>query len=351
MTMRRCLGASIAAAAAVVAVGGCGLGGLDDGAAVATDASPGDACGPIEDCANGVDDDCNGEVDCADPACATAGFACTRAAIPIGWTLVAFSQKTRPVCPTTFGTEHAIVSGVAGAADTCSCVCSGTAATCGGTAHFRQSENACTTFTEGPDLAVNDGACGSVATTLDETSEMLDDNGSNTSAQQGACSGVGMVTSAPTPTFDEGATCGQPPALGAGCTTGVCAPSTGASFEACILHAGTMACPTFGYSTQHLVSPGTPGYVDARSCGACPCATSLGCNSVSSITLFQGGGCTGGSYGMGDGCQPFSGSTAYASYRVAFSTTGSSTCQPAGASPAGGGVNLDAAVETICCGP
>src|SRR5580658_7572719 len=43
-----------------------------------------DSCSMGEDCANGMDDDCNGLADCADPACQSAGYACETPA-PTGW--------------------------------------------------------------------------------------------------------------------------------------------------------------------------------------------------------------------------------------------------------------------------
>ncbi len=42
-----------------------------------TDASMGDACRSIpEDCTNGIDDNCDGKIDCADPECQSEGFVC-----------------------------------------------------------------------------------------------------------------------------------------------------------------------------------------------------------------------------------------------------------------------------------
>ena len=62
-----------------------GEGGPSDGAAEGSDGSGGvdvtspDACvvtSTVEDCTNGIDDDCNGATDCADPYCQGLGFAC-----------------------------------------------------------------------------------------------------------------------------------------------------------------------------------------------------------------------------------------------------------------------------------
>jgi hypothetical protein len=79
----------------------------------AKDASTADACSQIpEDCTNGVDDNCNGKIDCADPECMSAGFVC--AATYAGWfgPVILYDQDggasapTPPQCPDA-GTDYA----------------------------------------------------------------------------------------------------------------------------------------------------------------------------------------------------------------------------------------------------
>ncbi|HEY5241383.1 MAG TPA: hypothetical protein VIJ22_07955, partial [Polyangiaceae bacterium] len=346
-------------------VTGCSLSGLDtqygvaDGSAVNADgasagdaAGAGDGCKPTEDCTNGIDDDCNGLVDCADPGCTTAGFACTAGPVPSGWTLVAYSATTRPVCPNSYGVETAIVGSPAGAADACGCTCSGGPAVCAGTASYSGYPNACTTGATQVNLGVNNGSCGAVGTTVTAGDYYQLYFASTAVAQQGACSGTGKITSAPAPTFNAGATCASPSQLGAGCTAGVCAPPTGSVFAACVAHAGSVACPTFGFTQQVLVSTGSPGYVDMRACGACPCATGLTCGTVSNVALFSNGTCAGGAaYNINTGCQLPTTSASIGSYEVAYAVSGDATCQPTGSSPPTGSVTLDSNVETICCAP
>ena len=349
-------------------VAGCSLSGLDtqygaadgsaadaataDGANAGDAAGGGDGCKPTENCTNGIDDDCNGLVDCADPGCTTAGFACTAGPVPSGWTLVAYSATTRPVCPTLYGTETAIVSSPAGAADACGCTCSGSPAVCAGTASYSAYPNACTTGATSVNVGVNNGSCGAVGTTVTAGDYYQLYFASTAVAQQGACSGAGKITSAPAPTFNAGATCASPSQLGAGCTAGVCAPPTGSVFAACVAHAGSVACPTFGFTQQVLVSTGTPGYVDMRACGACPCATALTCGTVSNVALFANGTCAGGAaYNINTGCQLPTTSASIGSYEVAYAVSGDATCQPTGSSPPTGSVTLDSNVETICCAP
>jgi len=358
--------ASLAVVGAMLA--GCSLSGLDSAYVVdggAGDASEsdaadaragdsGDACQATENCTNGDDDDCNGLVDCADPHCTAVGFTCTAAAVPSGWTFIAFSDKTRPVCPAMYGVEQSIVSGVTGAADSCGCSCSGSAATCGGTATYVQttSPGACTTSPSNVTLGVNNGACGATSQTVTAGDFYQLYYASTAVAQQGTCSGAGMVTAAPAPTFNAGATCDGPSQLGGGCSAGACAPPTGAVFVGCISHPGNVACPTFGFTQQTLASTGTPGWVDKRTCGTCPCATGLTCGTVSSVALFTNGSCAGGAaYGINTGCQQPTSSGNIGSYVVSYASSGNASCQPTGTSAPGGSVTLDSNVETICCAP
>jgi hypothetical protein len=350
----------------VLAPGGCSLAGLDeplDASAPTDGSSPsdggkpsGDACKATEDCGNGVDDDCNGKTDCEDPACQKAGFACTAGEVPAGWTLVAYDAAKRAVCPSGFGDERAVVSDVSGAPATCSCMCSGGPAQCVGTTVFNRSSDACTTLT-GTTVDVNNGACSPISTQLlSGYAYQLDQLGPEPTAQQGTCSGAGAVMGTlPPVAFTAGATCAVSRLSSSGCSSGtVCVPPTPSSGEwkTCITHPGTVACPTFGFAHSISVSRGTPGYVDGRGCGPCPCATSLGCGSASGVTLFTGSGCTGAAYGIDIGCSaPVGSTTSEASYQVGFSTTGSAACGATGASAATGGVMLDSEVETICCMP
>jgi hypothetical protein len=280
------------------------------------------------------------------------GFSCTASAIPAGWSLVAFTAKTRPVCPTMYGAEQAIISDVDGGPASCGCTCSGSSGVCAGTATYNAYPNACSTGASGVNVAVNNGACGALGTTITAGDSYQLYFASTAQAQQGSCMGAGKVTGAPTPTFNAGATCATPAQLGAGCSAGVCAPATGTVFAACIAHPGSVACPTFGFTQQVLASTGTPGYVDGRSCGACPCATSITCGTVSSVALFPSGNCSGGAaIGINTGCQLAGAGTSIGSYEVAYASGGDPSCQPTGAAAPGGAVSLDSSVETICCAP
>jgi hypothetical protein len=201
-------------------------------------------------------------------------------------------------------------------------------------------------------LAVNNGACGAVGATVTAGDSYQLYYASTAVAQQGTCTGTGKISSAPAPTFSAGATCAAPSQLGSGCTAGVCAPPAGSEFATCIARPGSVACPTFGFTQQVLASTGSPGFVDLRACGSCPCATGLTCGTVSNVALFTNGTCAGGAaYNINTGCQLATGGASIGSYEVAYAVSGEAMCQPTGSSAPGGSVTLDSNVETICCAP
>ena len=82
-------------------------------------------CSDVEICDDGIDNDCNGLSDCADPRCSSAGWSCTSLPSGGGWTIGAFDQTARPTCPANFGTtgKTAYTSVCPGRPDTCNCTC------------------------------------------------------------------------------------------------------------------------------------------------------------------------------------------------------------------------------------
>src|SRR5262249_44260713 len=105
-----------------------------DGPSTTTDAHA-DAPPAVENCTNGVDDNGNGLVDCADPACQP-GYECLPAPAA-GWTVARVdtgaSNSAAPPCPTGYGSPSTLGSGFAvpsPGCTTCSCD-SPTNGTCG----------------------------------------------------------------------------------------------------------------------------------------------------------------------------------------------------------------------------
>jgi hypothetical protein len=116
-----------------------------------------------EDCTNGVDDDCNGKVDCADPACGA--FTCI-APVPSGWLgPVALWQgpsgSAHPSCPTPFGNRIDANGGLNSLPAMCGCTCAASGQACLATGVFHADQACgsapCASLTPGPS-----GSCTSV---------------------------------------------------------------------------------------------------------------------------------------------------------------------------------------------
>ena len=221
-----------------------------------TSTGTGDAGGSrpnAEACDNGVDDDEDGDVDCADDACTEAGYACAPAA-PEGFegpvALVRGAPGVQPTCGGAFPDE--LVSGGLGAltADAPRC----TACECGPPVGLTCSAQlswyadvACTVETgstpvssagcvDAPDVDIA-AASASVAT-----------------AQGGPCAPTGGAPDFAAATFEQSAKlCAT--AGGAGCAEGVCLKPPGAPFDAqlCVVRVGAGDCADAGPFTEAFV--------------------------------------------------------------------------------------------------
>src|SRR5262249_44339774 len=80
-----------------------------------------DSCSATENCTNGVDDDCDGLVDCADPACGQQGYACVPP-VPAGWAYEPIDRAAGGACPVGLA-SHELVASATGAPASCGCTC------------------------------------------------------------------------------------------------------------------------------------------------------------------------------------------------------------------------------------
>ncbi|HXU06702.1 MAG TPA: hypothetical protein VN903_37355 [Polyangia bacterium] len=238
-----------------------------------------------ENCRNGVDDDGNGLVDCADPACAA--YACVAAA-PSGWSgPVALweGSGTAPACPTVFDTMAYAGQGglTAGNASCSSCSCIGApcnvyiqffdGATCGaGTQTYSGNTLGCHSppFTPTFSRAYYSGVQQGITCTTPTGGAITRDTPAfQTTAR--ACSSSTVIVQG-------------------GCSAGsVCAPRSTSPYQTalCVYRTGTYPCPT-GYTVGHSYASGA---TDGRACSACNC-TNLNCYDAK-VTEFSGASCTG----------------------------------------------------------
>ena len=310
-----------------------------------------DACGPVEICNNGIDDNCNGLVDCADPACSPA-WSCTAASIPAGWSIVEYVENARPTCATAYGTSLDVVEGPSGAPATCGCTCGittpGSCEIGSFTVYVGGAIGGCALIPAATSPG-NGGACSPAMPSFaapDGTKFQIDPIGYTT----GSCTPDPTITVPDAGFVGQGRLCVDTAGSGAGCTNGgVCAPAVqGGGFSLCISHGGTETCPA-GYTTAHTV--GTT-ITDTRSCSACTCGGATATCGPASVTFFADGGCDddGATVAADSVCNDFPGAMAggptYVAYEYTAGVQGEG-CQASPGSP-DGGVSLTSP-HTVCC--
>jgi hypothetical protein len=303
------------------------------------------SCKPsgAEICDDGLDNDCNGKLDCADPAC-NAGYACTDPA-PSGWQLVGFAASTRPDCPANFGagTDVAAVTGTG--AGTCACQCSaavGSTACNAGQATVAVSDQAgCTGGTTATRSVNADAGCTALTTALNVPAGTVFVN-STPPAPPAACDATTTFATAP---VTSGRLCAPPARVGGGCAgSQVCAPKP-TGMEICAAKAGADSCPT----TFPKRNTSGSGATDNRACNACTCAPQASCGGT--VTLFTAADCSvaGGNKAviLPAACAaPSSKNVTALAYNAAGVGTG---CAPSGFNPATTGSIAWVEEETVCC--
>ena len=263
--------------------------------------------GGVEDCDDGLDNDCNGKTDCADTAC-TPLYQCIPTP-PVGWTLTAESDDTRPACPTDYATTRDIQVVTGTGSGTCSCTC---ALTNGTEACILQQSsvliattNACASAANGAQtpqiVSANATNCTALTTNIDLPNPNSFGQVTTPANPPSGCSPT--VTKNGFPAITAGRTCTPPtpePA-GGGCGIGqVCARKTGvAGLALCVQKAGTNTCPSAAYPTRKTAGGETfadGGVVDGgatqdnRDCNTCSCSSPTCTNA--SVTLSDQADCT-----------------------------------------------------------
>ena len=249
----------------------------------------------MEICNNGIDDNCDGLIDCADPYCTSnpGGWACTSLPNSGGWSINAYDSTGRPACPSDFGNgSFDVISSIGGAADSCQCECSiHDKAYCEGTWKWNASS---TTTCPSPigGLDIKEGYC--TANAGDNLNPSLNFAGaaSSVSTVAGTCDASGDVTNTPAVTYKSGEACYLGTA-GSGCSSGeVCAPAAPTGYLLCSIIGNATSCPA-GTS-----EPVFTGYHDGRGCGTCTCSgtSALGCT-LEGVDFWPTATC-----GSGTGC-------------------------------------------------
>jgi hypothetical protein len=352
-----------------------------------------DGCVPMpEDCTNGIDDNCNGLIDCADPQCTATGFSCAPA-WPSGWAPVALYDSfvaggPTPSTPQCNTGDPAYTNLVAvgyyapiapTTAPTCTCGCGNlslASATC--------SDPVLTTASSGCPGIPAPACSGSVSETAIGTTC------TNFMACQNGINGLNLATSS---TYTGGASCGTPittksvPAwdsvrgwagagrvcgptkapstlLGAaaGCPSGDYCLKVPANGLVCITDSTQQSCPTNSLYTR----PHTYGSTatDNRTCDFSGCACNVYSSSITckeTVSVYNGSGCSGTAAATltnlaSDGGTP----TCYSGGPINLGTAESAQatlvpsgghCVQAGSGSATGSITPSGTQTTVCCVP
>ena len=242
-----------------------------------SDAKP---CAKSEtDCTDGLDDDCNGKIDCEDQACTGSGFSC-QTVPPQGFSRVdlrfAFSSAD---CPGSSLPKDLVVS--VSAPSTCSCSCTG-AVTCSALAGVTTYGNQSCTTNPMPYSLQTDGLCHPLSPSF--TFDGL--RAAGTLPQATATCTTAATLTPPTTTTKRICTPLLPQG-GAGCGPGrSCAGQgpVGTGFAACLSSPGDVACPS-GWPTKYVGG----SLQDDRKCAPCSCTATGTCPTTA--LFYSGNAC------------------------------------------------------------
>ncbi len=313
-----------------------------------------DACGTVEICNDGIDNDCNGLVDCADPQCQGQGWTCTPVA-PSGWSLVAYDATGRPSCASGWGSSAPLVEGpiVGGTSCLCSCgpVLAGANPCDEGTATLSLGQSVCGCAQVQNVPLVSDGGCDPIGATIGQPCGPWGDGNVKPIGLGSAPAPLACADDPQRPTITyggQGESCTAQGSAGSGCASGGGCLPTPAPAMACIEAAGIRTCPP-GFTQQHVVYAPS-NVIDQRQCGSCGCtATPTGCPGAQ-VTLYDDPGCTQNPVALtADGkCDTLQGDPSDAGWFRYAATLVATACSGAATANLDGGLLLRAPA-TICC--
>jgi len=243
-----------------------------------------------ENCLNGMDDDCNGDVDCADAACA-GPVSCVPA--PTGASLGYF-----PLMGSTCAAGYEPVTlnqGLSAAPQCTGCTCTPDTADCDASLGPSY-PGMCPGFQiDGQTYNVFSSHCEAVLTTSNSTQvHFYSVRGLAT------CTAGGTGVLSP-PTWDSTRTFCELKA-GKGCASGsVCAPQDMMATANCTRLSGAQSC-TAALGTSMGGAPWSPSFTDQRQCH-CQCSFGLSSCSQARIRVYSAGNCTGTSADLDSGAE------------------------------------------------
>jgi hypothetical protein len=335
-----------------------------------------------EDCTDGIDNDLDGKIDCADPDCQV-GFSChsplTAQNIQAGWTghyaladgAVAALPGNCPgaTYPNPFYTGYRSLVAAAATCSSCNC-----GAPLGESCSIPQLHVSSSTCAEQLSQAVCqkavnlnlDGSChvsgitggltncgppdlvnmvcpgGSQACDL---SVLLDDP----TLVGGSCTPTTQMPTVPPSAWNNAGRACQAVTEGKGCANSfACLPNAAAPFGAvCVAHAGDVLCNVVtGYTTKHTFFDIDPA--DDRTCSDCQCSGPNGASCTSNVTTYNDLSCTTQiANTAASSCSTYAGNPAVGSYKATNTVITQGTCSASGGTAMGSATGVNAV--TFCC--
>ena len=331
-----------------------GAGGGEGGGGATGTGGEGGGGAPLgEDCSNGVDDDGDVYVDCADPDCGAWG--CTAAAPP-GWTgpiavYLGAPDDPAPTCASAWPSETTTFAGPVDAppasCDACTCD-PPTGGSCGLAATIVNDALQCFQI-ESTLMPAAADTCASFSTS-DLNTGFRGQIPPITSPA--SCAPAGGAATLPPPAWSQRAVVCSDAPVGLGClgVGEVCAPRPAAPFGAklCVEQVGDLDCPPGAYTQKTTLFGGAD---DTRSCSACACGNPGGATCSGTTTIFDGPGCVNPLVDVphNNTCVQLSSAPSLSlSYRYKPGTPGG-TCNASGGAPLGNVTPKDPV--TVCCAP
>jgi hypothetical protein len=336
----------------------CDAKGCKKSCASLSDCAPGNVCSPsgtcvsstAEDCMNGIDDDGNGLIDCADPAC-NAGFMCVPQ-VPSGF--AGPGEVYEGVGPSPPCDPHYTKDYPAATSTTPKCDFSCGTCTCGDPTGVTCSNPS---VTSGTAL----GRCDGKLTPIPAGCNAIDATATVFGTKPGAASGgscaatPGTLKLSPI-TSNTAHLCAAGAKGGLGCNDPgyVCWPKPQTPFlpQACVFANSDLSCPSTGYTVKRSYYDSASVVKDTRACtSTCDCATPSGSTCSATVGFWAASTCAlrTTEYSVPSACQAIPAGAAYMKASTAIVTGGS--CTPTGTMTPTGGCTPLGNPTTACCTP
>ena len=336
-------------------LGGGGAGGTSTGGSSAGGSSTGGSEAGVGDagqeinCLNGLDDDGDGQVDCADDDCKTL-YECV-AAPPAGWEgtyrvrELPWSDPPPAVEPCPDGSTPARYYAEASGPIVCVCGCDAlTGASCNPPPIGCSTDKTCGSVTDWTSALV-DGDCHKpdIGNSNSLSCQLL---ASASVASAGSCnSTVTKSSMAPFASFLD--VCGAPNGP-SGCFPGyACTAKSGGAYTGlpCVRKADNQTCPP-GWGERHFAYG---SYTDTRDCTACSCEPQTICDG-GGYTVYDFNNCSSGDISIADSnCHDVSGNLDSNTWSIRLTSNATASGQCAGSGGLSTGSLQTSQPTTFCC--